>query len=127
MRRRIRVVVAAAAVCVATAGCGSPPPPPAAMGPEVVEGGVLFRYRNPDAKRVNLVGDFNDWSPTADPMSDDNADGEWTLFYPLRPGTYAYKFVVDGKTWIADPWNPLSEPDGFNGRNSIVKLLGTGP
>jgi hypothetical protein len=59
-------------------------------------------------------------------MSDDNADGEWTLYYPLGPGTYAYKFLVDGKNWIADPWNPLSEPDGFNGRNSLIKLLPPG-
>jgi len=91
------------------------------MGPEVVEGGVLFRYRNPDAKRVNLVGDFNDWSPTADPMSDDNADGEWTLFYPLRPGTYAYKFVVDGK-WHNDPAAVTQAPNEFGDVNSVVQV-----
>jgi 1,4-alpha-glucan branching enzyme len=115
------MVLALALAC----GCGSPPPPPVG-GPEPVEGGVLFRYRNADAKRVCLAGDFNDWSPTSDPMTDDNGDGEWTLFYPLAPGTYAYKFVVDGRNWIADPRNPLSEPDGFNGRNSIVQVLAPG-
>jgi len=91
-------------------------------GPELVKGGAVFRYRNSDAKKVYLVGDFNDWSPTTDPMTDDNSDGEWTLFYPLAPGSYAYKFVVDGKNWVPDPSNPLSEPDGFNGRNSILKI-----
>jgi len=87
---------------------------------------VLFRYKNPDARRVNLVGDFNDWSPTADVMTDENGDGEWTLFYPLGVGTYAYKFLIDGKNWVSDPANPTSEPDGFNGRNSIVKILPRG-
>jgi 1,4-alpha-glucan branching enzyme len=111
------------AVLMGAGACGGPPPVSQAMGPEAVEGGILFRYRNPDAKKVNLVGDFNDWSTTADPMTDDNGDGEYTLFYPLGPGTYAYKFLVDGRNWVADPWNPLSEPDGFNGRNSIVKIL----
>jgi 1,4-alpha-glucan branching enzyme len=111
---------------LAVAGCGGPPPPPRFGGPEALEGGVLFRYRNPDAKRVHLVGDFNDWSPTADPMTDENGDGEWTLFYPLGVGTYAYKFLVDGKNWVADPANPTSEPDGFNGRNSIVKVIPKG-
>lgn len=106
-------------------GCGGPPPVPAG-GPEAVEGGVLFRYKNPDAKRVNLVGDFNDWSPSADPMTDENGDGEYTLFYPLGVGTYAYKFLVDGKNWVTDPANPSSEPDGFNGRNSIVKVMPRG-
>lgn len=125
----MRMTMARMGVVLAIAlaiGCGSPPPPPSAAGPEMVAGGVLFRYRNAAAKRVCLVGDFNDWSPVSDPMTDDNGDGEWTLFYPLGPGTYAYKFVVDGKNWVPDPWNPLSEPDGFNGRNSIVKVVAPG-
>lgn len=108
-------------------GCGGPPPPTTAGGPELVAGGAVFRYKNPDARRVCLVGDFNDWSPATDPMTDDNSDGEWTLFYPLGPGSYAYKFLVDGKNWVADPTNPLSEPDGFNGRNSILKIPATTP
>ena len=107
--------------------CGGPPPPVAGGGPELVAGGAVFRYRNADAKKVYLVGDFNDWSPTADPMSDDNADGEWTLFYPLLPGTYAYKFLIDEKNWVPDPTNPVSEPDGFDGRNSILKVPSTTP
>jgi 1,4-alpha-glucan branching enzyme len=111
---------------LAIAGCGGPPPPAPNVGPEAVDGGVIFRYKNPDAKRVNLVGDFNDWSPSADPMTDENGDGEYTLFYPLGVGTYAYKFLVDGKNWVTDPFNPSSEPDGFNGRNSIVKVLPEG-
>ncbi len=119
MRRWILAVLAVAVVV----GCGGPPPPPrGAGGPELVGGGALFRYRNNDAKKVYLVGDFNDWSPTADPMTDENGDGEWTLFYPLSPGRYAYKFVVDGRHWIADPTNPESEPDGFDGRNSVLVI-----
>ena len=35
-------------------------------GPEIVEGGVVFRYYDPKATRVNVVGDFNGWSPRAD-------------------------------------------------------------
>jgi 1,4-alpha-glucan branching enzyme len=126
MRSGLRYLVPALALAVALAACGGPPPPPRTGGPEAVEGGIMFRYKNPDAKRVNLVGDFNDWSPTADPMTDENGDGEYTLFYPLGVGTYAYKFLVDGKNWVADPANPTSEPDGFNGRNSIVKVLPKG-
>lgn len=102
--------------------CAAPPPPSPTGGPELDKGGVLFRYRNNDAKKVYLVGDFNDWMPTADPMQDENGDGEWTIFYPLGPGRYAYKFVVDGKDWISDPTNPNSEPDGFDGHNSIVTV-----
>ena len=115
-----------AVAAIAAISCGGPPPAPASGGPEPVEGGILFRYKNANAKKVNLVGDFNDWSPTADPMSDENGDGEFTLFYPLGVGTYAYKFLVDGKNWVSDPANPSSEPDGFNGRNSVVKVIPKG-
>jgi glycosidase len=31
-----------------------------------------------------------------------------------------YKLVVDG-TWLADPANPRTTPDGFGGRNSVVR------
>jgi 1,4-alpha-glucan branching enzyme len=89
--------------------------------PEMVEGGAVFRYYDSDAKKVFLVGDFNNWSPNSDPMKDLNGDGHWSLFYPLRPGMYQYKFVVDSQ-WIPDPLNSLSEPDGFDGINSVVKV-----
>jgi 1,4-alpha-glucan branching enzyme len=125
-RRQLNWFVVALVAAVAAVSCGGPPPVQMAGGPEAVEGGVLFRYRNSNAKKVNLVGDFNDWNPTADPMSDENGDGEFTLFYPLGVGTYAYKFLVDGKNWVSDPANPSSEPDGFNGRNSIVKVIPKG-
>ncbi|MDH4036341.1 MAG: isoamylase early set domain-containing protein [Candidatus Krumholzibacteria bacterium] len=104
------------------AGCAGPKPPPRTGGPELVGGGALFRYRNSDAKKVYLVGDFNDWAPSTDPMTDENGDGEWTLFYPLGPGRYAYKFVVDGRSWIADPTNPETEADGFDGWNSVLVI-----
>jgi 1,4-alpha-glucan branching enzyme len=91
------------------------------LSPEIVEGGAVFRYVNTDAKKVFLVGDFNNWSPNSDPMKDLNGDGHWSLFYPMRPGTYQYKFVVDGR-WIPDPRNQDSEPDGFDGINSVVKV-----
>jgi 1,4-alpha-glucan branching enzyme len=123
---RIGGLVCALAL-LALAACGPKPPPLRSMGPEVTGGGAVFRYRNGDATSVNLVGDFNGWDATADPMTDENGDGEWTLFYPLTPGRYTYKFVVDGKRWIADPTNPDSEPDGFDGRNSIVVIPGPEP
>lgn len=109
------------AIAAAVAGCTQTRvPPPGTGGPELVEGGAMFRYTNKDARSVHLVGDFNDWNPTADPMADENGDGEWSLFYPLAPGRYDYKFVVDGTRWIPDPTNGDHEPDGFGGRNSIV-------
>jgi 1,4-alpha-glucan branching enzyme len=105
------------------AGRGSPPggfTGQGDQGPEIAEGGAIFRYYDKDAEKVFLAGDFNNWSPASDPMIDRNGDGEWTLFYPLSPGRYEYKFVVDGVFWIADPENPNAVSDGFDGRNSVI-------
>jgi len=118
---RIATMMAFAALLGACGG-SPPPPPPGSMGPELVKGGAVFRYRSKEARTVNLVGDFNNWDATVDPMNDENGDGVWTLFYPLPPGSYTYKFVVDGKRWVPDPTNPLSEPDGFDSTNSIVLI-----
>ena len=70
---KLRAIVCALGV-VTIAACGSKAPPPHAGGPEVLAGGALFQYRNADAERVNLVGDFNGWDPKADPMADEIAN-----------------------------------------------------
>jgi 1,4-alpha-glucan branching enzyme len=114
-------LVLVAAATLAACGGGERRIMEEATSPELVEGGAVFRYFNSDAKRVFLVGDFNNWSPNTDPMKDLNGDGHWSLFYPLRPGTYQYKFVVDGD-WIPDPHNPQSVSDGFDGINSVVRV-----
>jgi 1,4-alpha-glucan branching enzyme len=121
----IRFVCAALgiAAAVAVSGCSSARGPVLGRqpSPELVEGGAVFRYINTDAKKVFLVGDFNNWSPRSDPMKDLNGDGHWTLFYPLRPGRYQYKFIVDDR-WIPDPLNTDSAPDGFGDINSVVTV-----
>ena len=53
------------------------------------------------AKAVFLAGSFNNWSPTASPMTKDK-NGHWTASLPLAPGRYEYKFVVDGE-WCCEP------------------------
>lgn len=117
-RTAIALFLAAAAIgCFGGSGRNVP-----RGGPEIVEGGVIFRYYDKNASRVNVVGDFNNWSPRADAMVDENGDGEWTLFYTLKPGVYQYKFVVDGSHWIPDPRNPDKMNDGFEGENSVVRI-----
>jgi 1,4-alpha-glucan branching enzyme len=110
-----------ALVCTVLAGCSYNQPRGRLKGGyELVEGGVIFKFYDPDAEKVSIVGDFNNWMPDADPLVDENGDGEWTLFYPLKPGRYEYKFVVDGIHWIPDPRNPVVVSDGFEGENSVV-------
>ncbi len=88
--------------------------------PEATE--VTFRHEAPQASAVFLAGEFNGWSDATDPLT--NAAGVWTLVMDLAPGSYQYKFVVDG-TWAADPTNANTTDDGFGGQNSLLKVDGS--
>ena len=93
----------------------SPPPPkPGRMY------SVEFTITAPDAHIVNLVGEFNKWSPIATPMHQ-RPNGTWTATVQLATGRYEYKLIVDGK-WIPDPENPTQVGDGYGGTNSVVVI-----
>ncbi|HVK99142.1 MAG TPA: alpha-amylase family glycosyl hydrolase, partial [Dongiaceae bacterium] len=56
--------------------------------------GVLFAVWAPNAERVSVVGDFNDWDGRVNPMRVRGTSGVWELFIPkLAPGQY-YKFEL---------------------------------
>jgi hypothetical protein len=73
----------------------------------VVEDEVIFTLSAPGAGDVYLVGDFNNWNATLEGM--DKTDGTFEVYLFLLPGTYRYKFVVDGE-WTTDPDNPPPVP-----------------
>jgi hypothetical protein len=69
---------------------------------------VTFTYQPRDkANSVYLAGSFNEWKPTGLKMDGPDADGRYTAQLTLKPGRYEYKFVIDGKQWVADPANPI--------------------
>ncbi len=87
---------------------------------------VEFVYNpgNKTVKRVSLRGTFNDWSQW---LMHKKPDGRWVLRICLAPGTYEYKFYVDGH-WIkdmskADPTADKYVDDGYGGKNA-VKIVG---
>jgi alpha-amylase/alpha-mannosidase (GH57 family) len=90
-------------------------------GPLKTEQGYLFSMKEPSAKSVHLAGDFNAWSQTALPLADEDGDGVWTVVVKLDPGTYEYKFVIDGGVrWVEDAGNPDSVSDPYGGKNSVI-------
>ncbi|MBI5710741.1 MAG: isoamylase early set domain-containing protein [Candidatus Eisenbacteria bacterium] len=111
-------------------GTAAPLPAPAATAataptgkgrpPAVTADAVVFTFAG-GATAVALAGEFNGWSTTVDPMAK-QADGTWTISKKLAPGTYAYKFVVNGTTWKQDDANPEAKDDGFGGKNSLVTV-----
>lgn len=77
----------------------------------------LLGYQN--AKEVFLVGSFNEWQVGL--ISLQKSDNGWITTMTLPKGRHSYKFWVDGK-WIADPRNPIQEPDGHGAHNSVFVL-----
>jgi len=62
-----------------------------------------FKYFDEKAKNVSLVGNFNNWNPYKHVMKYRGA-GEFSIRIRLKPGIYAYCFVVDDN-WVSDPKN----------------------
>ena len=98
---------------------------PDSSSPKVFRDGVKFVLVAPQAVRVSLVGDFNNWDPTATPLERTPTGGTWSVTVPLSPGRHEYSFVVDGKQWLPDPSAPLAPVDGLGAPNSVVLVGGS--
>ena len=81
-----------------------------------------FSFTSPDApRRVSLVGDFNNWDPKKHPMRD-KGEGLWQKAVLLEPGTYEYKFWVDGE-WEIDENSENRCPNKFGTLNNFITIL----
>ncbi len=70
---------------------------------------------------VSVVGTFNGWDKLADPLAL-REDGRWHGRVEMVPGTYEYKYVINGERWIKDPTCAEAVSDGYWGENSILSL-----
>lgn len=85
------------------------------------DGKVVFTFKTDiKATSVFLAGNFNNWSTSAMPMQ--LVDGIWQIAIALEPGSYQYKFVINGTTWKEDPEAPSYVDDGFGGKNGAFVL-----
>jgi chromosome partitioning protein len=74
----------------------------------------------PDAKKVYVAGDFNDWK-TDDSSMMKQVDGTWKLKVNLVPGRYRYRFVKDGE-WIEDPSNSNHAMNPYGQMDSLIEV-----
>lgn len=94
--------------------------------PRTVEGidGVVFATWAPNAERISVVGDFNDWDGRAHPMRVRGGSGLWELFIPGVQAGAIYKFEIrnraSGAVFLkSDPYGQAFELRPQTG--SIVK------
>jgi glycosidase len=83
---------------------------------------TTLRYHDPAATAVELHGDFapDGWA-TGVAMTREGDDWVATLPVVGDEQVIVYKLVVDG-TWISDPANPRTSPDGYGGQNSVIRV-----
>jgi len=82
---------------------------------------VTFTIHADKGKAVYLAGEFNQWDPTAKKMTYKASSGIYTTTVKLAPGTYQYKFVLDG-TWCADPENVNAVANDQGTFNSLITV-----
>jgi hypothetical protein len=79
-----------------------------------------FHLGAPSAKSVKLAADFTEWEKfPLDMMKSE--DGLWFITVPLPPGSYSYRFIVDGQ-WHDDPRPNKRVPNPFGTINAVVEV-----
>lgn len=72
-----------------------------------------------DAEEVNLAGSFNGWNEEDYHLL--KRPWGWERRCYVKPGTHAYKYVVDGE-WFLDPENDVIREDGMGHQNSFMAV-----
>jgi 1,4-alpha-glucan branching enzyme len=83
---------------------------------------IEFRISVGAASHIALSGSFNHWAHDELQMKPVE-EGVWQIDIPMLPrGKYHYKFFIDDRMWMEDVENPLREPDGVVGWNSVLTV-----
>lgn len=90
--------------------------------PRSNDNSVTFQYIGARGQRVYLYGDFNNWDPYMYRMVEEPGTGSYSCRLRLSPGTYRYKFIVDG-TSMPDPLNDEKILDSFGDTASTFTVL----
>lgn len=75
---------------------------------------VNFVLNYPQAKVVQIAGDFTQWQP----VMLTKKDGFWQISLKLKPGEYKYIYIIDGQPYL-DPQRNVVE-DIFGTKNSVI-------
>lgn len=82
---------------------------------------VRFVFVDSGAARVELVGDFNEWTKGATQLKRSGAPGVWAVSVPLSPGRHEYAFIINGSLWVADPL-AVKSSDDFGTESSVIRV-----
>jgi hypothetical protein len=96
--------------------------PRSVINPAVLpDGAFLFLFRSKSGRRISISGDFNNWEPFIDYLSEiPGKPGWYSIRLRIKPGAHYYFFFSDG-TRILDPFNPETATDP--GGNEVSYFL----
>jgi serine protease AprX len=91
-----------------------------AASPQVTSDSVEFLLHDHRARTVSVSGSWDGWQRPGAAAQELEA-GLWraSMARPGR-GEHHYKFLLDGRVWLADPGNPLRAHDGYGAWNSVL-------
>ncbi len=75
---------------------------------------------------AHVVGEFNDWSTTANPMRRDETSFVATISVPSG-ATYRFRYLINGVRWENDWQADMYAPNEFGGDDSVLDLTGPLP
>jgi chromosome partitioning protein len=82
---------------------------------------VVFTMEAPKDAKVQIAGDFTNWNLESLDWWTSNGKQLWRKVYFIKPGSYAYKYLIDGQ-WLPDPNNGTTISDNFGGTNSLIEV-----
>jgi 1,4-alpha-glucan branching enzyme len=82
---------------------------------------VTFTLEAEQGKKVFVAGSFNNWEENKKALKWNDKIGAYQSSIMLAPGTYEYKFYVDGE-WMVDPNNPEFEANELGTLNSVIHV-----
>lgn len=83
-------------------------------------GMTRLSIRAPDARRVEVAGDFTEWKFVAASRA---ANGVWYADLTIPPGQYRYAFRINGTEWRV-PDGATAVADGFGGKSAWITVPG---
>jgi 5'-AMP-activated protein kinase regulatory beta subunit len=97
------------------------PQVPVAKTPAAKPKLVTFQIQSKPGSKVYIAGDFNEWNNLEQELCDHNDNGVYQIAVELKPGTYEYKFHING-SWCVDPGNPNFNRNPMGTLNSVITV-----
>lgn len=84
---------------------------------------LTFSLYAPQAKTVEIIGDFNQWQSGTTPLAGPDESGRWRVKLALSGNWRRIEYVY----WVNNAYRQLDPeqsvvPDGFSGENNVVLL-----